>query len=113
MAEQIIVRQFENQTFPVILAGQRYNISLKWNNTCQTWSVKVARNGNDLFGFVPLTLGRLIGQGLQCVPPSFGGLYLEVCDPAASGPEALFSEAQKLWFFDSAELYLQTGTVNP
>jgi len=62
---------------------------------------------------MPLAKGQLVGQALSCMPASFGGLFIEVCDSDATGPEALFTGAQKLWFFDSAEVYLQAGTVNP
>ena len=113
MAEKILVRDFENQTFTAVLGNQRYSISLKYNPACETWSVKISQRGECLVGFVPLQEGRIILTALPCLPATFGGIYLEVLDSAVTGSEALISGAQCLWFYNSAEVYLLFGTVNP
>lgn len=113
MAEKIPVRDFENQTFTAVLGGQRYSINLKYNPACDAWSVKISQRGECLAGFVPLQRGRIILTAMPCLPATFGGLYLEVLDPSVTGSEALISGAQCLWFYNSAEVFLMFGTVDP
>ena len=113
MAEKLPVRDFEHQTFSAILGGQRYSMTLRWNPACSVWTVRVAQNGTNLVGFVPLVQGQINITALPCLPASFGGLYLEVVDSTVAGSEALISGAQCLWFFHSAEVFLMFGTVNP
>lgn len=113
MPERIEVRDFENQSFSVVLGGQRYRIGLRYNPTCDIWMVSVSQNGELVVQGVPLVKNGLILSGLSCLPASFGGLYLEVKDSNVTGSQALISGAQCLWFYTSQEVYALYGTVNP
>lgn len=113
MAQKIPVRDFEHQSLSAVLGGQRYTIILRWNDICGYWTVQIRQNGETLFGHHPLQQGLLVGNALQCFPASFGGLYLEVVDPAFTGQQALITGAQCLWFYDSAEVFALYGTIDP
>lgn len=112
MAEQIPVQNFEHQSLSFTIGAQRYQLSLRWNDTCEHWAVKVSQNGNELYGFYPLQENRFIADAIPCFPASWGGLYLEVCDPTATGMNALISGAHKLWAFASWETYAIFGTID-
>ena len=112
MAEKIPVRDFEHQTMSAVLGGQRYSITLRWNETCGYWTIQISQNGEVQFGHYPLQENGFVGDANSCLPASFGGLFLEVIDSNVTGSEALISGAQCLWFFDSAEVFAIYGTID-
>lgn len=113
MPQQLASPITEHQTYSVVLSGQRYNIALRYNDACSTWSARVSQSGEVIAGYFPLSPNRIALSALPCLPASFGGLYLEQTDSNFTGSGGFESGSLTLWFFSSAEVYAAYGTVNP
>lgn len=111
MAQKIPVRDFDSQRFNVVLAGVRYTLKFRWNETCEKWFFEIERNGETLYGPTCLTCGQWAARGLPCLPVSFGGLYLEEVNQDVTGRQALPCGSKCLWFYTSFEIYMLYGTV--
>lgn len=67
------------QILSITLAGVQYQITVWWNNACQSWMIDIAdANGNPILGSIPMVTGADLLEQFSYL--NFGGELIAVTE---------------------------------